>query len=97
MPVKLRFQELKVWPTLTPGTTSSSPFVPQEVSSNQDDIWASVLLGERKTTAQGENAVVGCFFFFLIKLTFPWIPNPLPTLCSPYKKGHLKMEFKTVC
>ena len=44
-----------------------------------------------KITAQGENTAV-----YLIHLTFPWIPNPLPTLCCPYRKGHFKMEFKMV-
>ena len=43
------------------------------------------------TIAQGENAPG---FFNLIN--FPWIPNPLPRLYSPYKKGHFKMEFKMI-
>ena len=35
-----------------------------------------------------------CWSCFLIQLTFPWIPNPLPTLCSPHKKGHFKWNLR---
>ena len=101
MHVKALFQKLKVWPSLTPEDSRQFHLCSSGgLQAIQDDIWATVLLGERTTawgTAKDHCPGRECWSCcFLIQLTFPWIPNPLPTLCSPYKKGHFKMEFKMV-
>ena len=89
--LKHLFQKLKVWPTLTPGDHRQFHLCASGgLQAIQDGIWVIVLQGAM-TTAQGENTAV-----FLTQLTSPWIPNSLPTLRSPYKKGHFKTEFKMV-
>ena len=69
MHVKALFQELKVWPTLTPGDHKQFHLCASGgLQATQDDIWAIVLQGEMTTAqdtakdhAQGENAEVGFF------------------------------------
>ena len=101
MHVKCMFQELTVWPTLTPGDHKqfhlSASGGLQAIKMVSEPLhtrvrWAPPGAQLNTTTQSEENAAV-----FLILLTFPWILNPLPTLCSPYKKGLFKMEFKMVC
>ena len=106
-------QELKVWPTLSPGDHKQFHLCASGgLQAIQDSTWAIVLQGEM-TTAQNtardhclghslrpqpRARMLKLFLsFFLIQWTFPWIPNPLPTLYSPYKKGHFKMDYKMVC
>ena len=60
MHVEVLFQELKVWPTLTPGDHKQFHLCAWGLQAIQDDIWAIVLQGEM-TTAQSENAEVGFF------------------------------------
>ena len=105
MHIKALFQELKVWPTLTPGGHKQFHLCASGgLQAIQDGIWAIVPWvrwpkpgTQLKTTAWGTakdyRPGQECCRF-LIQLTFPWTPKPWPTLCSPVKRAILQWNVK---
>ena len=90
MPAKALFQELVVGPTLTPGDHSSSTCAPQEAHTQFQVVSEPPALQVRcpRPRVRMLNLLV------CNPMNFSLNPKPLPTLCSPYKKGHFKMEFR---